>query len=1294
MYPDNMTERKTHPKETASISSLLTFKYIYPYIKRGNIEDLKEDDICKNWSKFLSRKIGDKMERLWKQQEVVPGKTRSVIKLLCDCFLKKYLLLGVLQLAVKLFYITLTPYSVSRLVNYFKDNQDNITKQEAWLYAGMVIFTNSVFLFYEQHYMLLKSELGIEIVTSLSSLVYRKTLKLSSSKISEITTGKIVTAITKDIVQMEQVVDVANDLWVEFIQAAVVLYLLYIKLGMSGLTGLTLIITIVIFQLYISTSIVKKRQEANNKSDERVELTKETITSIKILKMYALEDFFIGKIIRARKLEIQQLRILSIWRWFNSFLGNLSNKLSFFFVIICYIWFGHTLSAEIVYYVATCFQKLRRTLAYIIPACIGISAEFISCVRRLELILHADEIEHNPHFSPNSISTPIIQFNSADTASADIKILKNLNMKLESGLNILTGPVGSGKSSLFKAILGEHETVAGKKNVIGSISYCPQNPWVFPSSIKQNILFGQTYDEAKYKQILKICDLSFDIDILTDGDETILNDCGVNLSKGQQTRVNMARALYKDSDIYIFDDSLSSLDSHVRNYVFHQAIEIYLKNKLVILSTHDSLLAKKADHLIKVSNGTFTSSGRPKDVSFEHAQNNDYSTFINETDENHYQADEADEEPNSEVSKLIPQEIECTKANIYQETIRSGRIGFEDYKKYFSFSGGFSRFFIIVGFFISIEICSGYSEKLLSNWISVEEAVAAAKSRMSNNITSVLCTSSTCQFQEKQITDENSTEVSYNTRWNKTSSTSDSTIEKFNDYVIERNIYINIYSILIVSYCLLIFVSTSLLYIFSLKISKNLHKSMITNILRAKMYFFDINMRGNILNRFSKDIFIVDELVPFVMNEALRMLTMMTATIVLIATINWSFIVITLILLSIFYLVCSYCIRPIRTLQRISMATRSPVLGHLNATLEGLDSIRAFRTQAIFMDEFDKHQDLMVASNHLFEISMRGLAFFLHMLSAVYTAVIILRFLIVEEDSSSNVGLAITQSFVLSSFLDWGLRQWILLESMMTNFQRASEYTDIEKERQTGQIIENWPSKGCIVFKNVSLKYRANNETVLKNLNFEIEQRERIAIVGRTGSGKSSIAAAIFRLYEFVGDILIDNINIENISTNLLRVSIGLIPQDLFFFSGSVRENLDPLNNYSDSQIWKALHDVNLGSLIEKLEDNIYKTASNFSVGQKQLFCIAKAILRKVRIVVLDEVTAFVDEETALMIHNKILEVFDNCTIITITHNLHSVLNYNKILVVHKGIVIEFDKPSVLLDNKGAFYRMLHQVES
>lgn len=342
-----------------------------------------------------------------------------------------------------------------------------------------------------------------------------------------------------------------------------------------------------------------------------------------------------------------------------------------------------------------------------------VTSEFLMASKRLNVILHAEETKSI--FSEKSTTIkPKIVFRETDVEVDNLKILKNLNLELGVGLNVLIGPSGSGKTSLLKAILDEYTCFNGKMNVRGSISYMTQKPWVFASSLKQNILFGQEMDEKKYKNILDICGLTYDISTFTSGDEVILTDCGTNLSGGQQTRINLARALYKDSDIYLLDDCLASLDVNIKNHVFKNAIKGYLSNKLCLLVTHSTKFIDQADNVIIMDEGVITYAGKPSKLP-------DSFTLIEQSSEEDFEVIEKNVEETEEVeaeeeTTLLPTKKIEVRENIYKEKNNTGKVDKQIYKKYFKYGGGVRWVFIIATIYFFSELLHGMGEKFLSTW--------------------------------------------------------------------------------------------------------------------------------------------------------------------------------------------------------------------------------------------------------------------------------------------------------------------------------------------------------------------------------------------------------------------------------------------------------------------------------------------------------------------------------------------------------------------------------------------------
>nr|CAI5851678.1 unnamed protein product [Callosobruchus analis] len=378
-----------------------------------------------------------------------------------------------------------------------------------------------------------------------------------------------------------------------------------------------------------------------------------------------------------------------------------------------------------------------------------------------------------------------------------------------------------------------------------------------------------------------------------------------------------------------------------------------------------------------------------------------------------------------------------------------------------------------------------------------------------------------------------------------------------------------------------------------------------------------------------------------------------------------------------------------------NLLARSPLVGHINSSLEGITTVRAFKAQGILKDEFDKHQDLYTSALFTLRVTMTAFGFFMDFVSTIFTILIISRFLFFEHGiSAGNVGLVLNQVFLLTDHVQWAIRQWAQLENHMTSVERALEYTDIKQETNTGRGGEpkNWPKDGAITYNNVSLYYENTKAPVVRNVTFQVKPKERIGIVGRTGAGKSSIISTLFRLYDCEGRIDIDRVNTKDVALKYLRSKIAIIPQDPILFSGTIRENIDPYKTYPDSRIWETISKVKIKDIIPNLDMMIQDNGSNFSAGQKQLICLARAVIGKCKIVVLDEATANMDPFTDKMLHAVIEEVFSDCTILTIAHRLQYIMDCDKVIVMDNGELVECDNPKDLLQNQGSlFYKMCMQ---
>lgn len=506
-------------------------------------------------------------------------------------------------------------------------------------------------------------------------------------------------------------------------------------------------------------------------------------------------------------------------------IGAINGKIAFYLLIMAYTWLGNHITAEIVYFIESCFNTMTHTMSILFPLGIAQSAELSASIERIGNVLKALEIRA-PAQDDTITLKPKVQMKNLSVNFKNKEILHSIDFNVESGITLITGHVGSGKSFLLKTILQDYEPCIGGVSTRGRISYASQEPWLFPSSIKQNIVFGGKVDQKRYEEVLNVCALKYDFDLLSAGDSTIVEDRGINLSKGQQSRINLARAIYKESDIYLLDDCLSALDAHVSDFIFNECITKYLKNKLVIFVTHNVGYVKKVDNVIIMQHGTIKSFAKSIEIS-EHKLKEEIEE-IEEIEEEHgnRESDDEDEKIPNEESKLV---TETTKERkVYQEVKKEGNVDFSVYKKYVIFGGGLIAFLGVFVVFSFVQFLHSYADKLVAQWVNLEQDIA--------------------NFAINNITNESAKQ----------------------DTINSRNYALNLYTTMTFSSAILDIGRSIALFMFARSASIKLHKYMVDHIINATMQFFDSNFIGNILNRFSKDLTVVDEHIPFVLFHLFR----------------------------------------------------------------------------------------------------------------------------------------------------------------------------------------------------------------------------------------------------------------------------------------------------------------------------------------------------------------------------------------------------------------------------------------
>lgn len=880
--------------------------------------------------------------------------------------------------------------------------------------------------------------------------------------------------------------------------------------------------------------------------------------------------------------------------------------------------------------------------------------------------------------------------------------LTDLSLTIKPGkLIAIIGPVGAGKSSLLHVLLRELPLLSGSVHIGGTVSYASQEPWLFAGSVRQNILFGQAMDRPRYNAVVRRCALDRDFTLFPQGDKTIVGERGVSLSGGQRARISLARAVYKRADIYLLDDPLSAVDAHVGRHLFESCLVGYLRNTTRILVTHQLQFLRDVDQIIILKNGTIAAAGNFDTLS---ASGLDFAKLLAREEEEEKPVPDPNASADVDSESILHGSFRKRQMSIHSvssvdnltatappesdrieaESRTAGAVGGRVYAAYLRAAG--HPIFVLFMFLVATlaQLLGSASDWWTSYWVNLEE---------DNPSTRMSAMSVERRLNSSNINPEELAR-------NYTNSLSDNTV--FESVGLTRYDCIYIYSGMVIALVAISLLRSFMFFSMAMRASTRLHNNMFSSITRAPMRFFHVNPSGRILNRFSKDMGAVDEVLPSALLDVLQIGLSLIGIVVVVATVNYFLLVPTLAIAVVFYGLRIFYLSSSRSIKRLEGVTRSPVFSHLNASLQGITTIRAFGAQEALIREFDNHQDLHSSAWYLFIASSRAFGFWLDLVCVVYIGVVTMSFLVLGQiEHGGNVGLAITQAMGLTGMFQWGMRQSTELENQMTSVERIEEYSNIESEpplqsEPSKRPPPSWPEAGRLEFKHVFLFYTPNEPPVLNDLSFVVQPKEKVGIVGRTGAGKSSLINALFRLATIEGDIIIDGRETSQLGLHELRSQISIIPQEPVLFSGTMRHNLDPFDEYPDQVLWRAIEEVELKEAVQELpaglSSRMSEGGSNFSVGQRQLVCLARAIVRRNRLLVLDEATANVDPQTDALIQTTIRNKFAECTVLTIAHRLHTVMDSDKVLVMDAGRMVEFDHPHILLQNpEGVLRGMVDQ---
>ncbi|KAJ3410262.1 hypothetical protein HDV05_003988 [Chytridiales sp. JEL 0842] len=1370
------------PEAQANFLSRLVFAWLYPLLRHGHTTPLDLRDLYPLNDKYLIKQHSDAFEALWKEnvaayktqrrqfEDMHPdlrddGKKRTwkdfvsrkpklpepprrptLAGALFTMFKWKILPVGIIKFLADVGNAC-SPFILQRLISFVKDsNSPNAPPISLGLLYAIGLFCLNMYSSISiSNYFQRVAAYGMVVRGMLTSVIHRKSLRLSGVARQEFNPGRVANMISTDLVRIDMFIVLFHLMWTFPLQVSYIVGFLISIMGPSALGGVFLLLAMVPLQAFIIGRLVLLRKSNATNTDQRVKLTSETLLAIRVIKFFAWEDSFLERIFDIRARELKAVVSANLIRSAVTAFGFAIPVLAASVTFMIYSAVVGNLDPVIIFTSLAFFNQLRNPIMWT-PLILSTYADASVGVKRIEDLLYSEELDFVPDVDPSAevavrvvrgdfvwesknagdkmgaeglkvatsgsdgvkkdVSSPLnndnmdlaslkarrLDFDSPKDAKSGMEskessedlappfqaepstenllpetpapeattsssttptsrlTLENINIAIPPGsLVAIVGAVGSGKSSLLSSIVGQLKPAHPSTRVIfsGSVGYVPQQAWIMNSTLRDNILFGLEMDEEKYQKAVEVCALKRDLEILAGGDMAEIGERGINLSGGQKQRVSLARLVYFDSDIVLLDDPLSAVDTHVGKYIFENCICGALKNKTRLLVTHQLHFASKCDIIITMKNGKISEMGSYSDLITARGEFCTLMQNYGGVDDDEAASPSEEEKKDEKASESLV--VEDDKRGPVA-VVKPGGPGQELMKAEDRATGALEN-----SVFVSFAIAMGGVGFV---GILVFCLLLTQVTRVANDLWLV--------------------------KW------SSGDISGFNQMQ-----YMWTYFGLGMSQAVSLFIFSALVAIGATTAAKHLQQDALRRIVRTPIRFFDTNPMGRIINRFSRDQDIVDNTLP----DAIRLFSLTFATafgtfgLVAFATSGWFFVGL-LPMLIIYYFVQDIYRSSARELKRLDALTRSPLYAHITESMSGVATIRAYGEQDRFLKKTD---DLIDGNNMPYYLQATGQRWLGMRLESIGNVLVFVTALFsvlsAKTISPALIGLALSYVLQVTQLLSLCIRQYTEAEVQLVSIERLHYYakkivTEAPPILKDNRPPPNWPSDSTVEFDGLSMRYQEDLPLVLRDLTFSTRPNEKIGIVGRTGSGKSSLIMALFRMVEAsAGRIVVDGVDINKIGLYDLRSRLSIIPQDPILFSGTIRSNLDPFNEHTDLEIWEALGASGMKEAVSEmegvLEAPVTAAGDNLSVGQRQLMCLARALLRKPKLIVLDECTANVDFETDSKIQIALRENLKNATILTIAHRLNTIIDSDRVLVLDNGQILEFDTPAALMANDG-----------
>ncbi|KAG0301522.1 hypothetical protein BGZ98_008272, partial [Dissophora globulifera] len=1411
-------ERVPCPEAYASASALALFSWADPLISLGFKRALNNEDIWDfRLSDYSSAVIHHFRQSILATRKNYPFVVRLVIN-----FKKRIIVQACWSVGWGLLTFV-GPYALERIL-FFVKNKDTISSEWGYIYVFGMFFGLLLSTITQSQTLWHGRRISMQIRSIVVGEIYAKALRRkdragqtqkSTGKDSDdedeaenemFTYGAINNMISNDTSEISNASAYLQDVYILPLQITVAIMFLYRVLGWSALAGVVAMACFIPFNLLLTKKVEKIQDDLMKATDKRAELMNELLQAIRIIKFFSWERNFYGKVDKARESELQKLRLRFSWwilgtaLWFGT---PVFVTITTFFVYTKVA--GNVLTADVAFPALALFNVLRAPMDAF-PEMLSLCLRAKVSAARVDRFFDEEEVlvYANANNKPrkNLPTDPIIGFKNAtfsyagmsqqDAANAAHEAgeavsghhfeLKDLNLEFPVGeLSVITGPTGSGKTSLLLSLLGEINPVKGQAflprrdshdinpvtGLTNGIAYVAQQAWLQNTTVRNNILFGSPFEQRRYDQVIEMCALRRDFEILEHGDETEIGERGITLSGGQKQRIALARAIYSRAGHILLDDCLSAVDAHTAKWLFAKCLMgPLMQGRTRILVTHAvSLTLRGATHVVVLKNGIVVANGTPNQVLEAGVLGDDVTAeeqiIEDVTTDDHTVAgiDEGEDDngtatpvasssatltaagrkkrsshgDDSSTDSTIP--IKEKKKLMEDEGKTDGSVSWGVYQLYFGSMGGIPFWIFLLAAFIFMQIFQVASDTWLRFWAAASDdrisgsaysassfasastpSFASSESSLATNVSGLLM-SFACQYRgdhtyfgnnpiricRQEIFDDRQpmsplSALNYESPVPAGfSSLGDNPPKE----VGSLNYYLGIYALLSFMYIFTIMCRQAVQYKGSIDASRSIHRRLLSQILNSPVRFFDTTPLGRIMNRFTKDIETVDqEVAPIASNLMFDLLG--TLTVVMVITyITPQFLFAAFLISILFVIMALLYLRSSRELKRIESITKSPIFSHFGESLSGVSTIRAYGQEKRF-----QHENLELLDEHnrpffYLWVCNRWLSIRVDTLSALVSFFAGLLIVINREHLDAGAaGLSLSYSLTFTDHVLWLVRLYSNNEMNMNSVERVREYMDLPQE--PAAVIEDsrppvgWPNHGEINVEHLVMQYSPEDPAVIRDVSFHVDPKEKIGIVGRTGAGKSTLAVAFFRFMELTsGKITVDGIDISKIGVHDLRSSLTIIPQDPVLFIGTIRTNLDPFNEHDDAALWASLRRVHLisedgteSNSFGNLDSEVQENGNNFSQGQRQLIGLARALLKQSKIIILDEATASVDHETDARIQATIREEFKESTLLTIAHRLRTIIDFDKVLVMDHGQVVQFDTPWNLIREDGIFRGM------